>query len=386
MKVLYVIESLGEGGTERSLAELLPPLTAAGVEAEVVCLFDRSGAREEVAARCIPVTVLPAGGWARRMMALRRSLAVSRPDLVHTMLFRADLAGRLAAVGRGVPVLGSLVSTPYDPVRLRDPGVRRWRLARARLADAVTARWLCDHFHAVSHAAKEAAVAALGVAPERVTVIPRGRDPERLGRPSPERRRRARAALGLGEDEEVAVHAGRHEFAKGLPNLIAAVAELAPRRPRLRVWIAGREGALTGELERRIAAAGLGERVRVLGHRDDLPEVLAAADLFVFPSLYEGLPGAVIEAMALGLPVVASDIPPVREVVEPDASALLVPPGDPESLAAAIDAMLTDRARAAAFGRRGREIFEERFTLERSVKGMLELYRQLLGGGLRDHQ
>jgi glycosyltransferase involved in cell wall biosynthesis len=75
--------------------------------------------------------------------------------------------------------------------------------------------------------------------------------------------------------------------------------------------------------------------------------------------------------------VVASDIPAVREVVEPDASGLLVPPGDPESLANAMDAMLTDRDRAAAFGRRGREIFEERFTLERSVQGMLELYHRL---------
>jgi glycosyltransferase involved in cell wall biosynthesis len=384
MRVLYVIESLGEGGTERSLAELLPALADAGVVPEVVCFFRRSGVHEEVEARGVPITVIPSGGWGRRVSALRRRLVAARPDLVHTMLFRADLAGRLAAAGRRVPVLGSLVSTPYDPVRLRDSGVRPGRLRAARLADALTARWLCDHFHAVSHAARDAAVAALGVPPERITVIPRGRDPERLGRPSPERRRQARAALGLGEDDEVAVHAGRHEFAKGLPDLVAAVAELAPRRPRLRVLIAGRSGALTGELERLVAAAGLGERVSLLGHRNDLPEILAAADLFVFPSLYEGMPGAVIEAMALGLPVVASDIPAVREVVEPDASGLLVPPGDPESLANAMDAMLTNRDLAAAFGRRGREIFEERFTLERSVQGMLELYHGLTSPDRQD--
>lgn len=378
MKVLYVIESLGAGGTERSLAELLSPLAAAGVEPRVVCLFDRAGAREEVVARGIPVTVLPAGGWARRIAALRRRLSAARPDLVHTMLFRSDLAGRLAAAATRSTVLTSLVGAPYDTVRFRDPAVRRWRLACARLADAITARWLCDHFHAVSVSARKAAVEALGLAPERVTVIPRGRDPRRLGVRSPERRARGRKALELVEDDLVVVSTGRQEFQKGQIHLVEAMARLAPRQPRLRVLIAGREGRSTPEL--RALAAPLGDRVRFLGHRTDVPEVLAAADLFVFPSLYEGLPGAVIEAMALGLPVVASDIPPVREVVEPGRSALLVPPGDPGSLAGAIDAMLAERGRAAAFGSRGRAIFEERFTLERSVSGMLDLYRRLVPG------
>ncbi len=378
MKVLYVIDGLGGGGTERSLAELLPPLAARGVLPEVVCLERRRGAHEALEAAGVAVAVLPPGGWPRRLAALRRRIAAARPALLHTALLRADLAGRLAAIGTGVPVIGSLVSTPYAPVRLADPAVRPGRLRRARLADAVTARRLCDHFHAVSHAAKAAAVAALGVPEERITVVPRGRDPERLGAPSPERRRRARAALGIAEDAELLVAAGRHEFAKGFPDLIGAVARLAQRRPRLALVIAGRTGALTAELEARIAAAGLGSRVRLLGHRDDLPELLAAADLLAFPSLYEGMPGAVIEAMALGLPVVAADIPAVVEVVEPGASALLAPAGDPAALAAAIEAVLDDPARAAALGRRGREIFLERFTLDRSVQGMLDLYRGLL--------
>jgi glycosyltransferase involved in cell wall biosynthesis len=380
MKILYVIDGLGGGGTERSLAELLPPLAARGVEPEVVCLERRRGAHDALEAAGVPVAVLPAGGWPRRLAALRRRIAAARPALVHTALLKADLAGRLAAIGSGVPVIGSLVSTPYAPVRLSDPAVRPGRLRRARLADAVTARWLCDHFHAVSHAAREAAVAALGVPAERITVVPRGRDPGRLGALSPERRRRARAAFGVAEDAELLVAAGRHEFAKGFPDLIAAVARLAPRRPRLAVLVAGRPGALTAELERAIRGAGLADCVRLLGHRDDLPELLAAADLLAFPSLYEGMPGAVIEAMALGLPVVASDIPPVGEVVEAGASALLAPAGDPEALAAALEAVLADPARAAALGRRGREIFFERFTLDRSVQGMLDLYRGLLDG------
>lgn len=381
MKVLYAIESLGGGGTERSLAELLPRLAAAGVEPMVVCLATGGEIAEVLEAAGIPVQVLASTGWPGRIAGMRRAIARARPDLVHTALFRTDVLGRLGAAGRRVPVLGSLVSTPYAPVRFRDPSLDPRRLRLVRLADQVTARLLCDHFQAVSESAKRAAVRDLGVRPERITVVPRGRDPERLGRPSEERRRRARAALGLAERDEVIVNVGRHEYAKGQLDLVAAVSALAAERPALRLLIAGREGALSGELRAAVETAGLGDRVRLLGHRNDLPEILAAADLFAFPSLYEGLPGAVIEAMALGLPVIGSDIGPVREVVDAGGSAELVPTASPRRLAAAIDGMLTDRRRAAALGRRGREIFEERFTLERSVQKTLDLYRRLAAGG-----
>jgi glycosyltransferase involved in cell wall biosynthesis len=115
----------------------------------------------------------------------------------------------------------------------------------------------------------------------------------------------------------------------------------------------------------------------VLGHRNDLPEVLAASDVFAFPSLYEGLGGAAIEAMALGLPVLASDLPALREVVENGASALLVPPADPFALATALARLLDNEALRRRLGARGREIFRARFTLDRSQERMIELYREL---------
>ena len=125
-------------------------------------------------------------------------------------------------------------------------------------------------------------------------------------------------------------------------------------------------------------------RVRFLGHRSDVPELLAAADLFVFPSLFEGLPGAVIEAMALALPVVAADIPAVREVVEPGGSAVLVPTRDSAALAEALGSLLEDAERRESFGRRGREIFEERFTLAQSAEKMISFYRGLWGEAAGD--
>ena len=115
--------------------------------------------------------------------------------------------------------------------------------------------------------------------------------------------------------------------------------------------------------------------IRSYGYREDVPDLLAAADVFVFPSIFEGLGGALIEAMALGLPIVASDLAAVREVVEEGRNAVLVPSSSPRALADALDALLDDRRRAAAFGARSREIFIERFTADRSTRRMIELYR-----------
>ena len=121
----------------------------------------------------------------------------------------------------------------------------------------------------------------------------------------------------------------------------------------------------------------LGERIRFLGHRDDVPEILAAADVFAFPSVYEELGGAVIEAMALGLPIVASDIPALREVVEDGRNGLLVKPESSTALAAGLARILDDRALASTFGERSLEIFRQRFTIERSARRMIDLYSRV---------
>jgi glycosyltransferase involved in cell wall biosynthesis len=312
-----------------------------------------------------------------RVRELRRLIADERPHLVHTTLFESSVAGRLAAVGKPVRIMSSLVNTPYDPVRLQDPKIRAGRMRLVRLFDSWTARLLTSHFHAITGAVKDAAVATLGIPADRITVIERGRDPDRLGQPSRERRRRARQSLGLEEDDEVLVNVGRQEYQKGQRYLLEAVPRLLANHPRLVLLIAGRDGHATAELQRTHRELELGGRVRFLGHRSDVPDILAAADVFVFPSLFEGLGGSVIEAMALGLPVVASDIPALREVVADGANARLVSPGSSRALAQAIAGLLDDENQRRGFGERSRAIFEERFTLERSTSRMIALYERL---------
>jgi glycosyltransferase involved in cell wall biosynthesis len=141
--------------------------------------------------------------------------------------------------------------------------------------------------------------------------------------------------------------------------------------------LAGREGAETAHLRMLAKRPPLEGAVRFLGFRDDLPDLLSASDLFVFPSLWEGLGGAVIEAMALGIPIVATDLEPVREVVEDGRCATLVPPRSPQSLASAMVSLLEDRDRARLLGGTGRDIYLRRFTLQRSTDRMVELCRRV---------
>ena len=379
LKVLYIIDSLGTGGAEHDLAEYLPQLAAANITPIVVALRRRhEGVEADIVRQKFDVRFLDGVGMISCLLALRRIIRTERPDFIHTVLFHSDLVGRLAAIGTGVKVVSSLVNTDYNAVRFRDPNIRAFRLRIARMFDGWTARHLTAHIHANSNAVRAAAIRDLGIPLEKITVIEGGRDATQIGRPSAERRRQARSNLGFREEDEILVNVGRQDYAKGQCYLLEAVEKLASRRPHLFLLVAGRTGDASHSLERLSARPGLRKRVQFLGHRNDVPEILAAADLFVFPSLYEGLPGAVIEAMAVGLAIVASDIPPHRELLEEGRNALLVRQESSIELADAIERLLEDRHSVVAFGQRSQEIFASRFTLDRCTRLKVELYHKLL--------
>lgn len=379
LRVVFVIDGMWVGGSERSLAEMLPLLMDAGIAPTVVCFrrYPEEGVEDLVVRQGIELHFVEQAHLWRRVLALRELIRRQAPHLVHTSLFNANVAGSLAAWKLNVPVLNSLVSMPYEPIRYHDPRINAGKLRIVQSFDGWLARHRVTHFHAVSHAMKRAAVAALGVSGERITVIHRGRDPLRLGEPGPERRLRMRRTLGLRDDDRVLVNIGREEYPKGHRYLVEAMQRLAPAYPRLTLLIAGRTGAVTPELRRLCSELGVEDRIRFLGHRTDVPDLLAAADVFVFPSLSEALPGAVIEAMALGLPIVASDLDSVRELVEEGGNAWLVEPACSAQLADAIRAVLGNPEQARAYGVRSRQLFLERFTLEQSAGQMVGLFRKV---------
>ena len=383
MHPLIVISGLGTGGAERSTAEFLPYLRNHGIAPTVACLHRSSeGVQDAIVSQGFDVRFLTGRSLVAKTSALRKQIAELKPDLVHTTIFEADIAGRLAAID-GPPVLTSLVNVAYHPVRRQDPNIKIWRLSVARIIEALSARVLTSHFHAISTAVKTSAISQLGISAARITVIERGRDPTRLGTPSRQRRNQARRALGIAQDVRVLTTVGRQEFQKGQKYLLIALQKIVRRHPNTILLLAGRQGHATEELKATLKRSSVSHHVRVLGHRDDIPNLLACADVFVFPSLYEGLGGSIIEAMALGLPVVASDLPAIRELVRPEENGLLVAPQSPDELADAVATLLDMPEWASTLGRRGRRRFLDRFTAERSHQRLMDLYYHVRSSGRR---
>jgi len=382
LTVTVVINGLGTGGAERSLADTIPVLQSSGIALRVVCLHRRDeGVHDIVEGLGVPVSILTSSSFLGRVNELTSLLRSHPPSVVHTAIFEANMVGRLAARRARLPVLTSLVNTPYDESRRSDPRVARWKLGSLQQLDGLAARHITSHFHAITEAVKAAAVETLRVNPNDLTVIPRGRDSERLGRRSEERRARVRESLGEDGSTRIILAVGRQEFQKGHVYLLDALAPVRARDGNVRLWIAGREGAMSKEIRSRTTHLGLSDSVRMLGHRDDVPDLMAAADVLTFPSLYEGLGGTLIEAMALELPIVASDLPAIREVTDSGRCALLVEPRRPAALADAVVEGLSHQASTHEKVSLGRRRFEELYTAERVGSEMAQLLRKVAALG-----
>lgn len=376
-RVLYIIDSLGHGGAEKSLAEMAPYLVGGGIDLHVAVLHDRDGFADQVRAAGAYLHSVAGGhgriGWLTRLMTLQRSL---QPDLMHTTLFDSDILGRVVAAAGRTPIVSSWVSVQYGEVYDNEFVAPRWKLSAVKSLDLATSR-LVRRFHAVSAPVAEAMCAELRIPAQRVEVIPRGRDRRRLGEPGAERRERVRRRLGLGA-EQVVLNVARQDHAKGLDVLLHAWTIVVEESPASLLLLAGRNGTRSQQVRALISELGLGSNVRLLGVRDDVPDLLCAADAFVLPSRREGLPGALLEAMALQVPIVATDIPTILEAVPGGRYAALVPVDDGIALAQAISDSLSDRTSAALRASRARARFDERFTIARVSAHMCSFYEMAL--------
>lgn len=378
MRVLYVIDSLGRSGAEQSLLAMTPSLISGGVSLDVAYLYEREGLKHQLETAGARTTSLgDPGGRGAATARLRRLIRDLEPDLVHTTLFDADLTGRAAAWLAGVPVVSSLVNVHYGPEQLANPRLRPGKVRAAQTLDSVTAR-ACVRFHAISQHVADVMARRLRIRRRPIDVIPRGRDPESLGRRTTARRTASRAGLGIEAGSPLILAVARQEHQKGLDVLLEAFPAVMASVPDARLMITGREGDATPALRSAVRRMGIDRHVRFLGERADVPELLCAADVFVFPSRWEGFGGALLEAMALEVPIVASDIAPVREIVSDDASATLARPGDAISLSNALVAVLKDRDRAELLAARARDRFLDSFTVDRVAEEMVAFYGRAL--------
>ncbi len=346
---------------------LLPLMRGARARGHEVVGVSADGALlEEVRAEGLRVEALPLARslspraqWTA-LWAMVRLLRREKPDLVHAHMPISGFIARLAARIAGVP----RVAYTCHGFLFNQPGP--W----SRRALGLAMEWLGGRLTDVTLtvSTEEARDARrLWIARDAVAVG-NGRDPERF-RPEPVARARMRAELGVAADAVVVVIVSRLVRHKGYPELLAAMRDV----PGAELWVVG-ERLLSdhgADMEAEFARAGLGERVRRLGYRSDVPDVLAAADVFTLPSHFEGLPMSVIEAMLTGLPVVATDIRGPREQVVDGETGLLVPAGTVGPLAAALARLVGDpalRTRMGAAGRaRALALYPEEKVVERTL-------------------
>lgn len=381
MHLLYVIDSLAPFGAEQSLAALAPRYRARGIKMDVAYLKEGSGLLDTLQAGGAQCFLVGRGtGRLDRLRSLRGLIEHRRPDLIHTTLFEADIAGRIAAATERVPVVSSLVSEPYGPEHAGDPRIVAWRLRGAQLIDGATAQ-LVRRFHALTSHGADVMGRRLRIGRGRIDVIPRGRDHVALGTRDPERRRSVRRSLGVRDDERLVLAVARQEHQKGLDVLLRAMPTVRAEVPTARLLVAGREGGQSRLLRRLADDLDLDRAVSFLGVRRDVPDLLASADAFAFPSRFEGFGCALLEAMALEAPVVASDLAPIREVVGPETPALLVPPDDPCALGRAVISTLIDGPGAGSRADVARARFLQRFTIDGVADDMMRFYDRALGEG-----
>lgn len=379
MKVLHVIDSLGVGGgAEHSLANLLPLLDERGVTSSIATLVPRiGGLQERLSDAGYPLEVLPSTTLPGRVMALRRKVRHERPDLVHAALYNSCLVTRLALLGTGVPSIDTLASTSYDPARTEGIGAAPWKLHIVETVDRISIQ-RTTRVHAVNHAVADEATRVLHVRPSKISVIPRGRDARGLGEWSAHRRATTRERLGIDGPTPVVLNVGRQDHPKAQAELVRAFGVTAGDVADATLLIAGREGDATPELRRALDEVDLGERIRLLGHRDDVADLYVAADVFAFPSLYEGAAGAIVEAMALRCPVVGSDAVAVAEVLGDGELGVVAKRGDVAALADAMTGLLSDPQRRADLADRGEAEFDRRYRIEAVADATAALYRQVL--------
>ncbi|HRZ87376.1 MAG TPA: glycosyltransferase [bacterium] len=363
--VLYVLPALPVGGSELQFSALIGNIDRSRFAPRVACVRSGGVVAERIRALGVDVDVYGFRSAYDPGIVFRvaRDIARHGAGILHTCMFGFDalpnIAGRLSGV-RGI------VSSR------RECAV--WKRSRHRLFQDF-ANIFVDKVVANSDAVRRFVLAQERISPAKVSVIPNGIDTELYA--APHDRASARRDLGLPADAAVAVTVANFGASKGHLQLLEASAHIIEKVPRIKFVLVG-DGPLYNTVKSAAAAMGISERFLFTGSRDDVPRLLAASDIFVFPSLIEGMPNAVLEALCAGLPVVASAVGGIPEVVADGVSGLLVRPGDATALGEAVVRLAGDAALRGRIGSEGRRAALGRFSLRAMAAAYERLYESLL--------
>ena len=364
VRVMHLVHGLRPGGMEFGVLKIVNALAGSGVSSSI-CSTVASEGMKHLVDPSVPVYEFDRreGNDPRVVWWLYHLLRRERPNILHThawgTLYEGLIAGRLA----GVPAIvhgehGTLQLSP------RQVTAQRWGWNRA------------DHVLSVSSRLAERMAEAVGVPLDRVHVIRNGVN---LARFSGRRSAEARRALGASAATTVVIGAaGRLVDVKDHATFVEAIAALKARRHDVVGVIAG-DGPLKADLEARITRAGLDGSVRLLGHRGDIEQVFEGLDIFVQSSKSEGMSNTILEAMASGLPVVATHVGGADEMVVPGETGILVPPSNAERMADALARLVEGAELRTRMGQAGRRRAFGEFSLDRMIHNYETFYRDVAG-------
>jgi len=365
-RVLYLSHAFAVGGAEEMVLNLVRHLPPQYVPA-VACIHEAGPIGLEIERTGVPFKVLGLKPGVLRpfdVLRLRDFLYECQPDIVHTFLLTGSLYGRFAAMMARVPVVIGTEVNVYERKRTLHALAERWLM---RDTDAVVAS---------AESVRDFYIKQVKADPSKVEVIYNAVDWAQLQ--ATVSRDELRASVDVPPDAPLLTIIARLTEQKGHRILLDAL--VRPDLAHARLLVVG-DGPLRQALESQAANLGLSPRVRFVGARRDLGNILAATDVFVMPSFWEGLPLAMVLAMGAGVPVVATRVAGIPEVVQDGVTGLLVPPGDSGELGAALSRVVNDDTTRVLLGQAARAFVGPRFGVDGYVKSVTGLYDRLLAAG-----
>jgi glycosyltransferase involved in cell wall biosynthesis len=365
IKVLHLITSLEVGGAQHGMLLGLPRFDNNHYEHVVCSIMDRMQMVQQFRNAGIEVRTL---GLSRKTdisvaLRLRSLLKDLRPDVLHTYLLHANVLGRIIGRLTGVPAIIGSERTIGQ--------ARRWGRIATKLTNPLT-----DAVEVNSKIGGKAIVSDLGVPSEKVELVRSGLDLAAFSAST--KRAKLRSELGLNDTHHLVTFIGRLRPVKGVEYGIKSFAAASEQHQNLRMALAG-EGEQLGYLEDLAGQLGISENVTFLGVRNDLPDLLAATDSVLMPSLNEGFPRTAIEAMAAGKPVIATRVGGTPEAIIDGETGILVPAKDVEAMAEALNTLVADGELQTRLGAAGRTRAEQNYSLANYVSRLDGLYQQLSG-------
>lgn len=379
-RILHIIPTLGGGGAERQLVNLVSNTSADKFD-HYICAFEQSNFFAPAIRQAgFEVKELGVSGKHPWLSATRKISSIVRkykPDLICTWLYDAGIVGRMVRLRYSdIPLICTLHLTQYEPETIQGGNWSPTKVEGLRLIDWATNKITNQYFAACSEEVKNSYCRTLGIDPADITTIYNGIDPEYLksedGAPQ-----KIRREFGISDDDFVYLSVGRLAPQKNYPHLLTVFKQVTESIPKARLVIIG-DGDIEKDLKNLANSLNIEDKVYFFGRRTDIGACLEMADVFVMPSLFEGMPLALLEAMFKQLPCIVSRIKVLEEAITDNESGLLIEPTDVTDLHRAMVKIYREPELRERYGKRALEIAQQRFHIQTIAKQWEDFYDKVL--------